>query len=389
DPQRVAKPFGQRRDGRLQRGLQVAGCRHADQLGQVDRVRAVGELRPERGQEQIRLASGLGHGLETDTRLGGDPPHARRGVAVLGEQRGRGGDHVLPGALSAFAAHGRFVSAAGAARFGRFGYHRFRRYIVSVKYRPPGRDVMSSVLVCVQPARGHVGPTKPLVAALVAAGHDVAVITGARYRDAFTELGADVTVLLGEVDFDETDLNGSIPGREGLRGPKLGRFELSRFAGAMSQQLRTVDKVLACGVDVVLCDPLFAAGMALVNREDRPRVLALGFLPLTAPTPYRPPSRRPLDRVRGAVMRRFMGWMMAPAQQIAERGVHELVGVETGLCFMDWPMCSDGVLQMTCPGFEFPRTLPAPVHFIGPTTTSSASEHDLPEWWHELDGSRP
>ncbi|KMS82347.1 glycosyl transferase, partial [Streptomyces regensis] len=248
---------------------------------------------------------------------------------------------------------------------------------------------MSSVLVCVQPARGHVGPTKPLVAALVAAGHDVAVITGARYRDAFTELGADVTVLPGEVDFDETDLNGSIPGREGLRGPKLGRFELSRFAGAMSQQLRTVDKVLACGVDVVLCDPLFAAGMALVNREDRPRVLALGFLPLTAPTPYRPPSRRPLDRVRGAVMRRFMGWMMAPAQQIAERGVHELVGVETGLCFMDWPMCSDGVLQMTCPGFEFPRTLPAPVHFIGPTTTSSASEHDLPEWWHELDGSRP
>lgn len=248
---------------------------------------------------------------------------------------------------------------------------------------------MSSVLVCVQPARGHAGPTKPLVAALIEAGHDVAVVTGARYRTAFADLGAEVTVLPEAVDFDETDLNGSIPGREGLRGPKLGRFDLSRFAAAMPDQLHVVDEVIARGVDVVLCDPLFLAGMPLVLRGRGPRVLVLGFLPLTAPTPYRPPGSGPAERVRGVLTRRFMDWMTAPAQRIAAQGVRDLVGVETSVSMMDWPMHSDGVLQLTCPGFEYPRTLPAPVHFVGPTTTSTATDHALPDWWSELDGSRP
>ncbi|GAA1194912.1 glycosyltransferase [Prauserella alba] len=248
---------------------------------------------------------------------------------------------------------------------------------------------MSSVLVCVQPARGHVGPTKPLVAALLAAGHDVAVVTGARYEQAFAVLGADVTVLDAAVDFDETDLNGSVPGRAQLRGLKLGRFDLATFAGAMPGQLRAVDEVLARGVDVVLCDPLFAAGMALVLRGDAPRVLVLGFVPLTQPMPYRPEPRGLGERLHGAALRRFMSWMTAPAREVARRHVRELIGVDTELSFMDWPMRSDGVLQMTSPGFEYPRELAAPVHFVGPTTTSSAGEHAPPEWWDELDGSRP
>jgi UDP:flavonoid glycosyltransferase YjiC (YdhE family) len=30
-----------------------------------------------------------------------------------------------------------------------------------------------------------------------------------------------------------------------------------------------------------------------------------------------------------------------------------------------------------------------PLHFIGPTTVSAASEHPLPPWWADLDGGRP
>lgn len=248
---------------------------------------------------------------------------------------------------------------------------------------------MSSVLVCLQPARGHVGPTKPLVTALLDAGHEVAVVTGARYERVFADLGADVTVLDDEADFDETDLDGSIPGRAQLRGPKRGRFDLARFASVMPAQLRAVDEVLARGIDVVLCDPLFAAGMALVLRTNAPRVLVLGFVPLTSPMPYRPAPRGIGERLQGAALRRFASWMTAPARKTARRHVRELVGVDTELSFMDWPVRSDGVLQMSAPGFEYPRELPVPVHFIGPTTTSSAAQHALPEWWEELDGSRP
>lgn len=249
---------------------------------------------------------------------------------------------------------------------------------------------MSSVLVCVQPARGHVGPTKPIVAALLAAGHEVTVITGARYRQAFTELGAEVTVLPQEIDVDETDLDGTIPGRAGLRGLKLGRFELTNFVRAMPAQLRTIDRQLALGVDIVLCDPLFMAGMALALRDHRPRLLVLGLLPFTAPMPFQPPPDGLVDRGRNALIKRVVSWVIGPVQEIAARHVRELLGKETSTLFMDWPLHSDGVLQMTCPQFEYPRTeLPIPLHFIGPTTISSASEHTLPSWWDDLNGARP
>ncbi|MFJ9778667.1 glycosyltransferase [Amycolatopsis sp. NPDC101161] len=228
---------------------------------------------------------------------------------------------------------------------------------------------MARVLVCVQPARGHVGPTKPIVEALLADGHDVTVVTGARYREAFGK--ATVKLLPPEADFDETDLDGSIPGRAGKRGLKLARFDLANFVSAIPAQLSVLD----LDVDVVLCDPLFMAGLALVRREHRPRVLVLGFLPFMPPVPSGPNS---------AFLKVLAPWVLGSAQ----RRAREVLGEDPGLLFANWPLRSDGVLQMTCPGFEYPRPN-APLHFIGPTTVSAADEHPLPPWWADLDGSRP
>ncbi|MEV6448017.1 nucleotide disphospho-sugar-binding domain-containing protein [Amycolatopsis sp. NPDC051716] len=236
---------------------------------------------------------------------------------------------------------------------------------------------MTRVLVCVQPARGHVGPTKPIVEALVAAGHEVTVVTGARYRETFEKLGAAVALLPGPADFDETDLDGTIPGRAGLRGLKLARFELTHFVRAMPHQLSVID---AHDADVVLCDPLMMAGLALVRRDRRPRLLTLGFLPFMPPVPTGPPGH-PL---RGALLKTLVPWVTGPAQKLAG----DLLGGDLGMLFTDWPLHSDGVLQMTCPGFEYPRP-GVPLHFIGPTTVSAASEHPRPPWWADLDAGRP
>ncbi len=236
---------------------------------------------------------------------------------------------------------------------------------------------MTRVLVCVQPARGHVGPTKPIAEALVAAGHEVAVVTGARYREVFEKLGATVRLLPEQADFDETDLDGTIPGRAGLRGLNLARFELAHFVRAMPHQLSVIDGQEA---DVVLCDPLMMAGLALVRRERRPRLLTLGFLPFMPPVPTSPPGHP----VSGAILRTLAPWVTGPARKLAE----DLLDGDPGMLFTDWPLHSDGVLQMTCPGFEYPRE-GAPLRFIGPTTVSAASEHPLPPWWADLDGGRP
>ncbi|ANS79597.1 N-glycosyltransferase [Serinicoccus hydrothermalis] len=239
------------------------------------------------------------------------------------------------------------------------------------------------------------GPTAPIVRALVERGHEVTVITGQRYRHTFDSLGARTTPLPPEVDFDDTDLDGSIPGRAGLSGLRLARFDLTRFVEAMPHQLRVVDEELdRSPVDVVLCDPLFLAGMPLVlrPRTERPRVLALGFLPLMAPLPALPPPTNPLASARNAAIRRVARRFLRPITRLAHEQVRALTGVGTDLLPFDWPTRSEGILQMTAPGFEYPRTtadVPAPIHFVGPTTTSATTDHPLPPWWEDLDGDRP
>jgi UDP:flavonoid glycosyltransferase YjiC (YdhE family) len=47
----------------------------------------------------------------------------------------------------------------------------------------------------------------------------------------------------------------------------------------------------------------------------------------------------------------------------------------------------DAYLQLTVPGFEFPRDIPPAVRFIG-TPPIIPSQAPLPPWAHELDGSR-
>jgi UDP:flavonoid glycosyltransferase YjiC (YdhE family) len=48
---------------------------------------------------------------------------------------------------------------------------------------------------------------------------------------------------------------------------------------------------------------------------------------------------------------------------------------------------ADAYLQLSVPGFEFPRDIPRSVHFVG-TPPIIPNQVPLPPWAHELDGSR-
>jgi UDP:flavonoid glycosyltransferase YjiC (YdhE family) len=48
---------------------------------------------------------------------------------------------------------------------------------------------------------------------------------------------------------------------------------------------------------------------------------------------------------------------------------------------------ADAYLQLSVPGFEFPRDIPRSVHFVG-TPPIIPGQVPLPPWAHELDGSR-
>jgi UDP:flavonoid glycosyltransferase YjiC (YdhE family) len=57
---------------------------------------------------------------------------------------------------------------------------------------------------------------------------------------------------------------------------------------------------------------------------------------------------------------------------------------------MDWLTQADAVVQFTVPAFEYPRSDAAvDVHFVGPLSAAGGSSSPLPDWWADLDGTRP
>jgi UDP:flavonoid glycosyltransferase YjiC (YdhE family) len=102
------------------------------------------------------------------------------------------------------------------------------------------------------------------------------------------------------------------------------------------------------------------------------------------------PIPGPFGRLRNAALRviaerAIFGGVQKEADEMARR----TVGRELGGFVLDWAGRADAYVQFTVPEFEYPRTdLPATVHFAGPlpAVTSTAG---VPEWWPDLDGSRP
>jgi UDP:flavonoid glycosyltransferase YjiC (YdhE family) len=77
-------------------------------------------------------------------------------------------------------------------------------------------------------------------------------------------------------------------------------------------------------------------------------------------------------------------------QRSADRTMRELTGDDMHGFFLDWPREADAIAQFTVPSFEYPRSdAPANLRFFGPVSRLAPTTIPLPEWWHELDGSRP
>lgn len=140
------------------------------------------------------------------------------------------------------------------------------------------------------------------------------------------------------------------------------------------------------------------AMMMLCRGGDRVPVVNLGIVPLgvrsrdTAPFGLGiPPLPGALGRVRNALLTVVADRVVFASLQ---RFAQQLVGATTGgrltTPFLNWPALADAVVQFTVPGFEYPRRdLPDTVRFVGPMSRTQPSGVALPDWWNDLDGSRP
>ena len=259
---------------------------------------------------------------------------------------------------------------------------------------------MTRVLFTTMPMAGHLRPGLPMARELIAAGHEVAWYTGAKYAPLITKVGAEVFLMGPELDFDDARVDEVVeqePGRKpGLRALKKAILDL--FIAPIPAWVAEIDEVIdTFRPDVVVAEQGFMAGPIAAERRRIPRVVfnvsPLGISSVDA-APFGTgllPSSSTLGRLRN----RSLNWairnvVFAECQRAAEQ-VRERLGMPplTGY-FMDWGVeIADRYVCPSIPEFEYPRSdLPANVEFVGPMLPEGIDDFTPPPWWDDVFAAR-
>ncbi|HKP41718.1 glycosyltransferase [Mycobacterium sp.] len=257
---------------------------------------------------------------------------------------------------------------------------------------------MSSIIIASVPIHGHVTPLLTVAKSFVERGDDVRFVTGARFADKVCALGATFLPLSAEADFDDRTVF-ERPERARLKGVKAIVYDTEHvFARPSKAQYDTlVAAHVARPADAVLADPAFVGAAFLLTRprSTRPAVVMCGVIPLlidsvdTAPFGMGLPPSRILNRPRNIALAAVNRWVVRQANQTIDDLHRQVHGDPIPGGLADWGRRADALVQFTVPSFEYPRSdAPAELHFAGPLS-ATGSQAPLPQWWADLDGSRP
>ncbi|NYJ01617.1 MGT family glycosyltransferase [Nocardioides thalensis] len=257
---------------------------------------------------------------------------------------------------------------------------------------------MASIIIGSVPIHGHVTPLLGVARHFAARGDDVRFLTGARFASAVEAAGAEHLPLPPEADYDDRqDWSRVFPERARLKGTKAIAFDLENvfIRPGRGQYDALLAAHAARAADVVLVDPGFSGGAYFASLERRPPIVVCGVVPLpvgsrdTAPFGMGLPPARILNRARNRILAALADRIMAGPEAVAQQAHQELHGRPLPGSVMDWMGRAEAIAQFTVPAFEYPRSdAPPNLHFVGPQQVS-ASSIPTPDWWHELDGSRP
>ena len=149
--------------------------------------------------------------------------------------------------------------------------------------------------------------------------------------------------------------------------------------------------------DVVIAESVFVGASFLLQRprSTRPAVVMCGVIPLsitsrdTAPFGLGLPPARVLNRPRNAALAVMIRRVMQQANQTLNALHSEVHGTDIPWTLIDWGRHADAIVQFTVRSFEYSRSdEPSTVSFVGPLA-ATGSRASLPEWWSDLDGTRP
>ena len=258
---------------------------------------------------------------------------------------------------------------------------------------------MSSIIIAGFPAQGHVTPLLAVAENFIKRGDEVRFITGSLFADKVAATGATYVPLPAEADFDDQPLAERFPERAKLKGLKAGVFDVEHvFARPAKSQYETIVAALAAKpADVVIAESVFVGASFLLQRprSARPAVVMCGVIPLsitsrdTAPFGLGLPPASVLNRPRNAALAVIIRRVMQQANRTLNALHREVHGSDIPWTFIDWGRYADALVQFTVRSFEYARSdEPSTVAFVGPLS-ATGSRASLPEWWADLDGTRP
>jgi len=260
---------------------------------------------------------------------------------------------------------------------------------------------MGNYLICSAPARSHVAPMITIAAHLHRQGHRVRMLTGRLYEKQVVAAGVEYVPLPAECDFDDSDLDAAFPGRSAKKGLARFRFDIDRvFIDAISPEHRALQDLIAAErPDAIMVDIGFTGVMPMLvgPRNGRPPIFTGGIAPLqfgsrdTAPFGLaKPPSTTTIGRAKNAALRKFSHFLFRENHRHANEVLRREGVGELPMFLMDSAVLTDRYLQFCCPSFEYPRSdMPSNVAFVGPMLTPGPATFTPPDWWDELDGTRP
>jgi UDP:flavonoid glycosyltransferase YjiC (YdhE family) len=260
-----------------------------------------------------------------------------------------------------------------------------------------------NILMVSTPATGHINPLLGVARVLISEGHNVVCLSGSALRDRIESAGAGFRALPPAADLDLNDLFATVPELKvippGLEWLRVATERL--FIERIVPQHEGIQQVLQeFPADVIIGDDMMFGllPMLLGPRANRLPVVLCGtsflhwcrddgaphFLGL-------PPATTDAERTRyAAIAEEYSRTVDQPAalrlnNALAALGVGPLSASLS--MFESVVAFADAYMQLTVPGFEFPRPIPSAVRFIG-TLPILPNQAPLPPWAHELDGTR-
>jgi MGT family glycosyltransferase len=249
------------------------------------------------------------------------------------------------------------------------------------------------------PVTGHVSPLLPLAAKLIERNHEVYWYTSSRFQSRIQACGAAFVPYRAARDIDYDNVNALFPERARLTGIAQARFDLKHLIIDMAlEQLPDVRTILGeVAADAIVGDSFSLAVHFLAESLNLPHAL-VNVVNLGYPSRDTGPdglALAPNSTALGRLRNRFLNWLVAnvilsdvKTHFLAARAKLKLA--PTVKSVFAAPFHADLYLQPTIPAFEYPRSdLPDHVHFIGALTPAAAADDPLPDWWQQLEGSRP